>query len=79
MTVLANLYQPGSGITSLGAKLPPAVAARIEWIGRMSDRLNECLANGDRAGLLELAAEYATHPYMITQARRIAMLAETEK
>lgn len=58
MTLTTTLYQPGSGISLAHAKLPTGTAARIEWLITMNDRLNVCIENRDRLGLLELAAEY---------------------
>lgn len=52
------MYEAGSGVILDGPKLPVDVSKRVEWIGRMSDRWAECLANRDIDGLRQLASEY---------------------
>lgn len=74
--MLANqLFQSGSGVAFYEAKIKPEVLRRIEWLGKMNDRVNICLANNDSLGLLELASQYAERGMMAT-ANKIALLAE---
>lgn len=72
---LTTLYLPGSGITSLGGKLPDAIMRRIEWLGRMSDSVNVCVANNDWDGLLTLASQYSERG-MLRTANHVMLLAK---
>lgn len=45
---------------SLPMKVEPAIAKRIERLGKMEDRRTRALATGNKEALLELAAEYLT-------------------
>lgn len=60
------MFEAGSGIRTLGMKLPADVANRIEWLGKMNDRRRECVANGDVDGLRVLASEYAARNMLRT-------------
>ncbi len=73
--MLANMFQPGSGISIPTGKLSPAIMKRIEWLGTMNDRVVACLAAADFPGLLVLASQYAERG-MLQTANRVMRLAE---
>lgn len=73
--MLSQMFQPGSGINTLGGKLSPAIMKRIEWLGDMNDRVTACLAAADFPGLLVLASQYAERG-MLQTANRVMRLAE---
>lgn len=58
--------QTGEGVSFPDVKLKPAIARRIEWLGKMNDRYTILLANRDNHGLLVLASEYEEKGMMQT-------------
>lgn len=54
-----KIFTQGSGVIIDGWRASPAVAARIEALGKLNDRRMKCIESGDVEGLRILASEYA--------------------
>ena len=52
-------YSTGSGIMLNDFRFTPAVAERIEALGKLNDRRLLCVANRDIEGVRKVAAEYS--------------------